>query len=288
VRVLHYSGSGIETTFTEGEDACLRSLVPVLPNRKTEERSLLVVGTLADVVEDQLRRIFDALGIGPVHFLPGRRSVDLPPVGRGTRVLMAHPWVHETVAALEKRGARRLPALFPLGAEGTTAGSRAAARTWGIDDDRVAQVTRGPRARARKALERHEEILRGRRIFLFPDSQIEVPLARFLHREMGMGLCEVGTPYLHRSNLGEELALLPSGVRLTEGQDVERQLDRCDAAAPDLVLCGLGLANPLEARGIATKWSIELVFTPVQGYEQAGDLAELFARPLRRHAVLEV
>lgn len=31
VRVLNYSGSGIETTFTQGEDACLAALVPVLP-----------------------------------------------------------------------------------------------------------------------------------------------------------------------------------------------------------------------------------------------------------------
>ena len=31
VRVLNYSGSGIETTFTQGEDACLASLVPTLP-----------------------------------------------------------------------------------------------------------------------------------------------------------------------------------------------------------------------------------------------------------------
>jgi light-independent protochlorophyllide reductase subunit N len=31
VRILNYSGSGIETTFTQGEDACLASLVPALP-----------------------------------------------------------------------------------------------------------------------------------------------------------------------------------------------------------------------------------------------------------------
>jgi light-independent protochlorophyllide reductase subunit N len=30
-RVLSYSGSGIETTFTQGEDACLAALVPELP-----------------------------------------------------------------------------------------------------------------------------------------------------------------------------------------------------------------------------------------------------------------
>ena len=50
----------------------------------------------------------------------------------------------------------------------------------------------------------------------------------------------------------------------------------------------MGLANPLEARGFTTKWSIELVFTPVQGFEQAADLAELFARPVRRRALLKV
>ena len=42
----------------------------------------------------------------------------------------------------------------------------------------------------------------------------------------------------------------------------------------------------LEAEGMTTKWSIELVFTPIQGFEQAADLAELFARPLVRRAKL--
>jgi light-independent protochlorophyllide reductase subunit N len=75
---------------------------------------------------------------------------------------------------------------------------------------------------------------------------------------------------------------------LSEGQDVDKQLDRCRASAPDITVCGLGLANPLEADGLTTKWSIELVFTPIHGYEQAGDLANLFARPLFRRDRLEV
>ncbi|MEY3756881.1 MAG: Light-independent protochlorophyllide reductase subunit, partial [Cyanobacteriota bacterium] len=83
-----------------------------------------------------------------------------------------------------------------------------------------------------------------------------------------------------------ELALLPADTAISEGQDVERQLDRVRAARPDLVVCGMGLANPLEAEGIATKWSIELVFSPIHGCDQAGDLAELFARPLRRRSLL--
>jgi light-independent protochlorophyllide reductase subunit N len=53
-----------------------------------------------------------------------------------------------------------------------------------------------------------------------------------------------------------------------------------------MIVCGLGLANPLEAEGLTTKWSIELVFTPIQGYEQAGDLAELFARPFSSRPAL--
>ncbi|MBS4038319.1 MAG: ferredoxin:protochlorophyllide reductase (ATP-dependent) subunit N, partial [Hydrogenophaga sp.] len=125
-----------------------------------------------------------------------------------------------------------------------------------------------------------------RSVFFFPDSQLEIPLARFLGRELGMQLGEVGTPYLHRAHLADELALLPAGTLLSEGQHLDRQLDRCRAARPDLVVCGLGLANPLEAEGMTTKWAIELVFTPIHGYEQAGDLAELFARPLRRRALL--
>ena len=103
-----------------------------------------------------------------------------------------------------------------------------------------------------------------------------------------MVLTEVGTPYLHRAHMANELALLPAGTALSEGQHVDNQLDRCRAARPDLVVCGLGLANPLEAEGLTTKWAIELVFTPIQGYEQAPDLAELFARPLVRRARLSV
>ena len=286
VRVLNYSGSGIETTFTQGEDACLAALVPEM--RAAETAQLLVVGALAEVVEDQMRRLFDALGIGPVAFLPPRRAAELPAVGPGTRMLLAQPFLGETARLLEARGAKRLAAPFPLGAEGTTAWLRAAADAWGVPASRFREVTAAGEARARTATARAAETLGGKRIFFFPDSQMEIPLARFLARECGMTPVEVGTPYLHRQHLAEELALLPAGTALSEGQHVDRQLDRCRAARPDLIVCGLGLANPLEAEGFATKWSIELVFTPIQGYDQAGDLAELFARPLLRRARLMV
>ena len=102
-----------------------------------------------------------------------------------------------------------------------------------------------------------------------------------------MRAVEVGTPFINRRIVGPDLELLHKGPQISEGQDVDVQLDRCRAARPDLTVCGLGLANPLEAEGLSTKWSIELVFTPVHFYEQAGDLAGLFSRPLRRRKLLQ-
>ena len=289
VRVLNYSGSGIETTFTQGEDACLAAMVPSLPVEPADsEKSLMVVGTLPDVVEDQFRRVFDELGFDSVRFLPPRQSTALPSVGENTRFLLAQPFLAETARALEERGAKRIAAPFPFGAEGTTSWLQAAADEWQVSREQFVAVTEAKRKRAESSLERYRGRLNGQRIFFFPDSQLEIPMARFLSRELGMELIEVGTPYLHRHHLAEELSMLPETVVLSEGQDVERQLDRCRSTKPDLVVCGLGLANPLETEGLATKWSIELLFTPTHGYEQAGDLAELFARPLLRREKLRV
>ncbi len=286
VRVLNYSGSGIETTFTEGEDACLACMVPVLP--ETRARELLVVGALPDVVEDQMLGLLADMGIGPVRLLPSRRIDDTTAVGPNTVFALTQPFLGETHAALERRGARFLPAPFPFGEEGTTAWLAAIAAEFGVSDDVFAAATDAPRARARKAIAQASEALRGKSVFFFPDSQLEIPLARFLTRECGMTAIEVGSPYIHDALHGPDLDLLPAGPQISEGQDVDKQLTRARAARADLTVCGLGLANPLEAEGLSTKWAIELVFTPVHFYEQAGDLAGLFSRPLRRKSILKV
>ncbi len=286
VKILNYSGSGIETTFTQGEDACLAALVPEMREEVADQ--LLIVGSLPDVVEDQFRRLFADIGIRRVETLPPRRAKDLPGVGPATRFLLAQPFLGDTARALEARGARHLPAMFPFGAEGTTAWLHAAAREFGIDEMHFRATVAPGRERAKRALAHHASRLAGKSIFFMPDSQLEVPLARFLAAELGMTIVEVGTPYLHRGHLADDLAALPDGVQISEGQDVDRQLDRVRAARPDLTVCGLGLANPLEREGLSTKWAIELVFSPVHGFEQAGDLAELFARPLVRRDRLTV
>ncbi len=288
LRISAFSGSGIETTFTQGEDQCLASMVPDLPELESGSQRLMVVGTLADIVEEQFRRHFAQLGIEAVDFFPAARADNLPPVGPGTRLLLAQPYVSDTVAALCKRGAKLIPSLYPLGVQGTLAWFQAAAAEWGMDADSASQALAIPVARAQKALFRVREHLKDKSIHFLPDSQLELPLARFLRDECDMSLLEVATPYLDQMLMAPELSALGAGVQLVAGSDLDSALARVRASRPDLTVCGMGIANPLEAEGLRTKWSIELIFTPVQGFDQVADLAGLFARPLARERQLEV
>ena len=192
--------------------------MPQLPEATSETPQRRVVGALADVVEEQFARLFDAMGIANVRFLPPRRARELPPVGPSTRYLLAQPFLGETARVLDERGARRVAAPFPLGAEGTTLSLKAAAEAFDVDPMRFRSATAAAEARAKRALEPYRAELSGRSIFFFPDSQLEIPLGRMLSRELGMSLTEVGTPYLHRQHLAEELALLPEDTTLSEGQ----------------------------------------------------------------------
>tara|TARA_B100000745_G_scaffold271917_1_gene199564 strand:- start:574 stop:1830 length:1257 start_codon:yes stop_codon:yes gene_type:complete len=284
VRFVNYSGSGIETTFTQGEDGALKALVPLMES--TDDEKLLLVGTLANNVEDRFKKIFNHIGITNVESFPPRQSTELPKIGKNTKVLLAQPYLSDTVRDLKHRGCEIIQAPFPLGVEGSTKWVLAAAAAFKINELKVHEVIAPLANRARQAIEKHKEILRGKKLFLLPESQLEISLARFLHNECEMELIEVGTPYLNRDLMEEELNLLPDDTKIVEGQHVEKQLDRVRASNPDLVVCGMGLANPLEAEGISTKWSIEMVFSPIHGIDQAADLAGLFSRPLTRNQIL--
>jgi light-independent protochlorophyllide reductase subunit N len=193
-------------------------MVPSLPASPAQTPpALMVVGALADVVEDQFTAVRPD-GPRPCAFLPAAQSGAMPPVGPNTRFLLAQPFLADTARALESRGAQRMAAPFPLGVEGTTlaAGRRQRIRCRAANREQATAPAAATRRQA--ALARHRLQLAGKRIFFFPDSQLEVPLARFSARELGMQLTEVGTPYLHRQHLAEELALLPAGTVLSEGQ----------------------------------------------------------------------
>ena len=112
-------------------------------------------------------------------------------------------------------------------------------------------------------------------------------MARFLTEECGVAIKEIGTPY-HDADDERRTQPAESRYQGCRGQDLDPALERVRSNRPDLTICGMGIANALEAEGLRTKWSIELVFSPVQGFDQAGDLAALFAKPLVREAILEV
>jgi len=290
VRVLNYSGSGIETTFTEGEDTCLDAMVRAAPF--TEEKQLLVVGTLPDVVEDQFVRLFKESGVsdaaGNVAFFPPRKAEQIPAIGPNTQFILAQPFLNITRRTLIGMGANHIPSQFPFGINGSLAWMHAIAVAFGVPANQIDEACAAPIARATKAISHYQEALQNKKIWFMPDSQLEIPLARFLQQECNVELQEIGVPYLDRQTMTMELAVLPPDTTIVEGQDVDAQLDRVRDNKPDLVVCGLGLANPLEAENIVTKWSIELVFTPIHGFDQAGDLAELFARPIQRKQKLRV
>ena len=286
VNVINYSGSGIETTFTQGEDACLEAVIQGLET--SNEQQLVILGALPDIVHDQMLRLLEQLGLTNVFVLPQVRVEDEVSVGSNTHFICAQPFLGASFEEMVRRGAKPIYAPFPFGASGTTAWLKAICDIFGVSKETLEAVTDAPRRHAEIAIEKVSKILTDRSVFFFPDSQLEIPLARFLNQECGMKLIEVGSPYIHKQLVGPDLQLLPEGITISEGQDVDKQLDRVFDRMPDLVVCGLGLANPLEAKGLTTKWAIELVFSPIHFYEQAADLASLFARPINRSEKLKI
>jgi light-independent protochlorophyllide reductase subunit N len=182
-RVMAYSGSGIETTFTQGEDNFLAALVPDMPAEAADApASLIVVGALGDVVEDQMMRVFDGLGVGPVRFLPSRSSTTLPPVGPNTRFMLAQPWLGACNQGARRRGAsdadpRRRSR---WASKARRPGYRAAAT---LSTCRRPDLTRSPvrvaNAPGAPSPAHRDDLLRTHRCSFFPDSQLEPSLARF-------------------------------------------------------------------------------------------------------------
>ena len=109
--------------------------------------------------------------------------------GPNTRFLLAQPFLAETARALEERGATAHRRAVPARRRRHDALARRPRPTRSASTP-VALRRASPRlARERAARGRSRAIateLAGKRIFFFPDSQLEVPLARFLARELGM------------------------------------------------------------------------------------------------------
>jgi light-independent protochlorophyllide reductase subunit N len=110
-----------------------------------------------------------------------------------------------------------------------------------------------------------------------------------------MKVYEIGIPYMDKRYQGSELILLEKtcqemGVKIptiVEKPDNYKQLERIRKLQPDLVITGMAHANPLEARGINTKWSVEFTFAQIHGFTNSRDVLELVTRPLRRNSSLQ-
>jgi light-independent protochlorophyllide reductase subunit N len=145
-----------------------------------------------------------------------------------------------------------------------------------------------------KNLEKYTSLIQEKSVFFMGDNLLEISLARFLIKA-GMIVFEIGIPYMDKRYQKAELDLLEKtciekGVPIpiiVEKPDNYNQLDRIREMRPDLVITGMAHANPLEARGINTKWSVEFTFAQIHGFTNAIDILELVTRPLRRNQTLE-
>jgi light-independent protochlorophyllide reductase subunit N len=109
-----------------------------------------------------------------------------------------------------------------------------------------------------------------------------------------MTVYEIGIPYLDHRYQAAELEFLEKTCKemnvffpsIVEKPDNYNQLDRIYDLGPDLVITGMAHANPLEARGFNTKWSVEFTFAQIHGFSNSVDILELVSRPLLRKNVL--
>jgi len=287
VRVVNYPGSGIETTFTQGEDAPSVGPVPLLP--RCDDDQVLLVGTLADGVED---RPAPPCSKAPWEWggaqLPPRPVHRPASVGRPAPRLPVGPGRSSTTPfALERRaGARRLPSpLFPLGRRAARLGW--AARRCGLSLwmrpglRRVLDPWWSVGRRALVPLRR--QTAEGKRLFLSPNSSLEIPLARFSTAVNAHGLSGGRAPPTSNRTLNGRgnWPCCPIWTQLSEGQDLERQREKGPRRPPILVVCGpWGLAKPLEGQKHRHPSSIELGVQPhPMASNQAADLPNCLPPP---------
>jgi light-independent protochlorophyllide reductase subunit N len=256
-----------------------------------EKPSLVLFGSLPTTVATQLNLELKRQGITVSGWLPAQRYADLPAIGEGTYVCGINPFLSRTATTLmRRRKCKLIGAPFPIGPDGTRAWIEKICSVFGLQpqglEEREKQIW--------QSLSDYLELVRGKSVFFMGDNLLEISLARFLIR-CGMIVYEVGIPYLDKRFQSAELALLEKTClemgtpipRIVEKPDNYNQVQRIRELQPDLAITGMAHANPLEARGISTKWSVEFTFAQIHGFTNARDILELVTRPLRRNQSLE-
>jgi light-independent protochlorophyllide reductase subunit N len=318
--------NGLDYAFTQGEDTVLAAMAnrcpeaspsPVVEAEKKERNAissllnfgkkkeevlaeeseyhnhppLVLFGSLPDPVVTQLTLELKKQGIKVSGWLPSKRFTELPVLEEGYYVSGVNPFLSRTATTLmRRRKCKLIGSPFPIGPDGTRAWLEKMCAVFGIEPTGLAERE----AQIWESLEDYLKLIRGKSVFFMGDNLLEISLARFLIR-CGMTVPEIGIPYMDKRYQGAELALLETtcaqmGVALptiVEKPDNYNQLQRIKALQPDLVITGMAHANPLEARGISTKWSVEFTFAQIHGFTNSRDILELVTRPLRRNNSLK-
>jgi light-independent protochlorophyllide reductase subunit N len=296
--------NGLDYAFTQGEDTVLAAIAQKCPEGDNKQEiisssnencyhdhpPLILFGSVPDSVANQLTLELKHQGIKVSGWLPSKRYSELPIINEGYYVCGVNPYLSRTATTLMRRRRTKLiGAPFPIGPDGT--------RVWIQKICSVFSVSAvGLEEREKKvwdSLEDYLDLVVNKSVFFMGDNLLEVSLARFLIR-CGMTVYEIGIPYMDKRYQASEILLLEKtckdmGVKvpvIVEKPDNYKQLERIRILQPDLVITGMANANPLEARGINTKWSVEFTFSQIHGFTNSRDILELITRPLRRNASL--
>lgn len=256
-----------------------------------DHHPLVLFGSLPDPVVTQLTLELKKQGVKVSGWLPAKRYTELPVLEEGYFVAGVNPFLSRTATTLmRRRKCKLIGAPFPIGPDGTRAWVEKICSVLDIEPQGLAERE----AQIWASLEGYLELIRGKSVFFMGDNLLEVSMARFLIR-CGMTVPEIGIPYMDKRYQGAELQLLEQtcqdmGVelpRIVEKPDNYNQIQRIYDLQPDLVITGMAHANPLEARGINTKWSVEFTFAQIHGFGNSRDILELVTRPLRRNTALK-
>lgn len=249
--------------------------------------NLVLFGSVPDPIVTQMNLELKKQGIKVGGWLPAKRYTELPVLDEGDYVIGMNPFLSRTATTLmRRRKCKLIGAPFPIGPDGTRAWIEKICSVFNIEpkglEEREAKIW--------ASLEDYIALIRGKSVYFMGDNLLEISLARFLIR-CGMTVPEIGIPYMDKRYQAAELALLEKTChemntalpKIIEKPDNYNQLQRIQATRPDLVITGMAHANPLEARGINTKWSVEFTFAQIHGFANARDILELVTRPLRRN-----
>ena len=286
--------NGLDYAFTQGEDTVLSALAQRcraknsrLINSINQKPSIVIFGSLPNSVTNQITLELEQQGIFVSGWLPSNNYTSLPTISPGDYIVGINPFLSRTATTLmRRRKAKLVVAPFPIGPDGTRAWIEKICEVFKIEPQGLSQRENG----VWSTLDDYISLIKGKSVFFMGDNLLEISLARFLIR-CGMIVYEIGIPYMDKRYQKAELDLLQSTCsamnvmlpKIVEKPDNYNQLDRIKDLKPDLVITGMSYANPLEARGINTKWSVEFTFSSIHGFSNAKDILELVTRPLRRN-----